>query len=165
MESRAKILGHPVHQMLIPLPVGLFVVAALLDIVGAFVEAKWIPIVSYWNIAFGIISALVAAVFGAADWTKIPRGTRAKRIGTLHGVGNVIGVLLFGGALWLRSSDPLHRSDAASLTLEVLAFALMSVTAWLGGELVDRLGIGVTDGANANAPSSLHTKRVPSMRS
>jgi uncharacterized membrane protein len=165
MESRAKFLGHPLHQMLIPLPAGLFIVAALLDIVGAFVVSSWIPTVTYWNIALGIVSALLAAVFGIADWTKIPKGTRARRVGALHGIGNVVAVVMFGIALWVRSGDPLHRTTPAALTLEILAFGLLGVTAWLGGELVDRLGIGVDDGAHADAPSSLRMKRVPSSTS
>jgi len=160
MESRAKFLGHPVHQMLIPLPAGLFIVAALLDVVDLFVEASWIPTVTYWNIAVGIVSALLAAVFGLADWTKIPHGTRAKRIGAVHGIGNVLAVLLFGIALWLRSDTDTHAVTAVALTLEVAAFLMLGVTAWLGGELVDRLGVGVDEGAHLNAPSSIKVKHL-----
>lgn len=160
MESRAKFLGHPVHQMLIVIPAGLFIVAALLDLVDIFVEASWIPTVTYWNIGLGIVSALLAAVFGTADWTKIPAGTRAKRVGAMHGIGNVAAVVLFGVALWLRTDAVDHRTGTISLVLELAAFALLGVTAWLGGELVDRLGVGVDDGAHLNAPSSLRTKHV-----
>lgn len=160
MESRVKFLGHPVHQMLIPIPAGLFIVAAVLDIVDAFVHASWIPTVTFWNLVLGIFAALVAAVFGLADWTKIPPGTRAKRVGALHGIGNVIAVVLFSGAVWLRSGQQRIDQDAIPLVLEVLALALLGMTAWLGGELVDRLGVGVDDGANLNAPSSLRTKRI-----
>jgi len=161
MESRAKFLGHPVHQMLIPLPAGLFVVAALLDVVDIFVEAAWIPTVTFWNIGLGIVSALLAAVFGLVDWSNIPRFTRARRVGAIHGLGNVVAVALFAGALWLRYDNLDHRTGTISLALEIVAFGLLGVTAWLGGELVDRLGIGVDDGANVDAPSSLRTKHVP----
>ncbi|HKU43465.1 MAG TPA: DUF2231 domain-containing protein [Polyangiales bacterium] len=161
MESRAKVLGHPVHQMLIPIPAGLFIVAAVLDIVDTFVDAAWISTVTYWNIAFGVISALVAAVFGAIDWTKIPRDTRAKRVGAIHGIGNVIAVLFFGCALLMRSDNAMYATDSGALALEVIAFLMLGVTAWLGGELVDRMGVGVDDGANLNAPSSLREKHVP----
>ena len=160
MESRAKFLGHPVHQMLIPIPAGLFLVGALLDIVDLFVEAAWIPTVSFWNIALGSLAALVAAVFGLIDWTKIPGGTRAKRIGAIHGTGNVVAVGLFATAIWLRSGVEQHQTTTLALALEIAAFALLGVTAWLGGELVDRLGIGVDDGAHADAPNSLRAKHV-----
>lgn len=161
MESRAKLLGHPVHQMLVPIPVGLFFVGATLDIVDLFVEASWIPTVSFWNILLGIVAALVAAVFGLTDWTKIPSGTRAKRIGAIHGVGNVIAVALFTGAIWMRArQSPAEDGSALPLVLEVVALLLLGVTGWLGGELVDRLGVGVDDGAHVNAPSSLRVKHV-----
>jgi uncharacterized membrane protein len=165
MESRAKFLGHPVHQMLVPIPAGLFIVAAVLDIVDAFAKTAWIPTVTYWNISLGIIGALVAAVFGITDLLKVPDGTRAKRVGTLHGIGNIIAVLLFAIAIWMRTRALDHQVSAVTLALEVIAFAMLGVTAWLGGELVDRLGVGVDDGANLNAPNSLRAKHVPHSRS
>jgi uncharacterized membrane protein len=159
MESRAKFLGHPVHQMLIPIPAGLFIVAAVLDIVHAFVEVAWIPTVTFWNIVIGIGSALVAALFGLLDWTKIPEGTRAKRVGALHALGNVAALVLFTGSVVLRSRQQ-PSGALLPLLLEVLALALLGVTAWLGGELVDRMGVGVDDGAHLNAPSSLRFKQA-----
>jgi uncharacterized membrane protein len=160
MESRAKLLGHPVHQMLIPIPAGLLIVAAVLDVVDAVRPTAWIPTVTFWNIAVAIVMGLVAAVFGAIDWANIPADTRAKRIGTVHGIGNVVVVLIFAGVLWLRSRGVPHRADMTSLVLEIVGFIGLGVTAWLGGELVDRLGIGVDDGAHVNAPSSLAAKHV-----
>ena len=161
MESRVKLLGHPVHQMLVPIPAGLFIVGAILDIVHAFNDAAWIPTVTYWNIAIGIAGALLAAVFGTADWTKIPQNTRAKRVGAIHGLGNVVAVILFAVALAIRSDIPGLAPNGAALALEVIAFAMLGVTAWLGGELVDRLGVGVDDGAHVNAPNSLRVRHVP----
>jgi uncharacterized membrane protein len=110
---------------------------------------------AYWNICAGIVGGLLAAVFGAIDWLAIPAGTRAKRIGLLHGGSNVVVVVIFA-LVWLMRGD---RPDTAPTTnlflLEVVALALGSVAGWLGGELVDRLGVGVDDGAHLDAPSSL----------
>jgi uncharacterized membrane protein len=39
--------------------------------------------------------------------------------------------------------------------LSFMGAGLALLTGWLGGELVDRLGVGVDDGAHPNAPSSL----------
>lgn len=164
MQTRAKILGHPVHQMLIPIPAGLFIVGSVLDIVDRFVETAWIPTVSFWNIVLGVGSALLAAIFGLVDWTAIPRNTRAKRIGAVHGLGNVLAVGLFGLAIFFRAEEPRYLAGDVALTVEVLGFALLSMTAWLGGELVDRLGVGVDEGAHVDAPSSLSTKHVPHAR-
>ena len=105
-------------------------------------------------IAAGIIGGLLSAIFGFIDWWAIPSGTRAKAIGTWHGVGDVIVVVLFIGSWVLRRPDP-NQPSMAALTLSFVAVALALITGWLGGELVDRLGVGVDNGAHLDAPSSL----------
>jgi uncharacterized membrane protein len=105
-------------------------------------------------IAAGVISGLIAAVFGAIDYFAIPRGTRAKRIGTMHGLGNVVVVVLFAASWLLRRDNPADPGMLA-IALSAAGAVLGGVTGWLGGELVDRLGVGVDDGANLDAPSSL----------
>src|SRR5204862_6746291 len=90
MESKAKLLGHPIHPMLIVFPLGLLATAMAFDIVGlASGASEWFRI-SFWMIAAGIIGGLLSAVFGLVDWIAIPAGTRAKTIGLWHGGGNVI---------------------------------------------------------------------------
>jgi uncharacterized membrane protein len=93
------------------------------------------------------------------DWVAIPSGTRAKRIGALHGIGNVVVVLLFAASAWLRWDSP-QTPVALALMLSFGGFVLALITGWLGGELVDRLGVGVDEGAHVNAPSSLTTDRA-----
>lgn len=154
MESKAKLLGHPIHPMLIVFPLGLLATAAAFDIVGlSSGDSSWFGI-SFWMIAAGIIGGLLAAVFGLIDWWAIPSGTRAKSVGLWHGVGNVVVVLLFVVSWILRRPAPNEPSSGA-LTLSFIAVVLALVTGWLGGELVDRLGVGVDRGAHLNAPSSL----------
>src|SRR3954465_11845265 len=90
MESRAKLFGHPIHQMLIVFPLGLLGMAVIFDIIRfATANGAW-SMASYYMIGAGIIGGLVPAVFGLIDWLAVPPNTRAKRIGALHGVGNVI---------------------------------------------------------------------------
>ncbi len=154
MESKAKLLGHPIHPMLIVFPLGLLATAVAFDIVGLINnDASWFRI-SFWMIAAGVLGGLLAAVFGLIDWWAIPSGTRAKNIGLLHGVGNVIIVLLFIASWLLRRPAPENPSVVA-LTLSFIGVVLALVTGWLGGELVDRLGVGVDPGAHLDAPSSL----------
>ena len=101
-----------------------------------------------------MIGGLAAAPFGLIDWIGIPSGTRAKSVGAMHGVGNVVVLLLFAGSWWLRSDAP----TAPELLASILVFAgagLALLTGWLGGELVDRLAVGVDDGAHLDASSSL----------
>jgi uncharacterized membrane protein len=154
MESKAKLLGHPVHPMLIVFPLGLLATAVGFDIVGLVSgDSSWFGI-SFWMIAAGIVGGLLAAVFGLIDWWAIPAGTRAKTIGLWHGIGNVIVVLLFIASWFMRKPLPAQPSTGA-LTLSFIAVALALITGWLGGELVDRLGVGVDRGAHLDAPSSL----------
>lgn len=154
MQARARLFGHPIHQMLIVFPLGLLATAVIFDVITLFTgNPRWTEI-AYWLIAAGIIGGLAAALFGLIDWIGIPSGTRAKRIGLLHGAGNVVVVLLFAGSWLLRGDNP-GAPDTLALVLSFAGAGLSLVTGWLGGELVDRLGVGVDEGANVNAPSSL----------
>jgi len=154
MESRVKFLGHPVHPMLIPFPIGLLATAFVFDVIYLVSESPRWADVAFWMMTAGIVGGLAAAVFGAMDWWAIPRHTRAYRVGLLHGAGNVAVVILFAVSWWLRYDAPLTPPGAA-IVLDGLGVAAMLVTGWLGGELVDRLGVGVDEGANLDAPSSL----------
>lgn len=154
MDSKAKLFGHPVHQSLIVLPLGLFAAAVAFDLIHIVGGDPTMAIVAYWMIVAGIVGGLIAAPFGAIDWLAIPRRTRAKSIGAMHGAGNLLVVLLFAGSWALRRDDPSAPAAIASL-LSFGGAALSVVTGWLGGELVDRLGVGVHDGAHLDAPSSL----------
>jgi uncharacterized membrane protein len=156
MESKAKLFGHPIHPMLIVFPLGLLVTSVGFDIaylIGG--ESRWADF-SYWLIGIGIATGLLAAVFGLIDYLAIPEGTRARRIGMLHGGGNAVVLGLFAVSFWLRSDNPM-LPEATAIVLSIAAVLLAGVTGWLGAELVYRLGIGEDDGANVNAPSSLTT--------
>lgn len=154
MQAKARLLGHPIHQMLIVFPLGLLGTSLFFDILHVVTGGEhWAP-VSYYMIAAGIVSGLLAAVFGLIDWLAIPGGTRAKRIGLLHGGGNVVVVLLFVLS-WLLRRDAPTAPEGLEIALSGAGVLLSLVTGWLGGELVDRLGVGVDEGANVDAPSSL----------
>src|SRR3954454_11094460 len=101
MESRAKLLGHPVHQMVIVLPLGLLVTSVVFDAIYYFGgrNPRWADI-SFWMIVSGLITGLAAAVPGAIDWFAIPSGPRAKAVGMWHALANVFGVVGLFGASW-----------------------------------------------------------------
>ena len=154
MRAKARLFGHPIHQMLIVFPLGLLGTSLLFDILYFATGGDHWALVSYYMIAAGIISGLVAAPFGLIDWLAIPSGTRAKRIGLLHGGGNVVVLLLFTVS-WLSRRNLPTDPSGFEVALSAAAVLLALVTGWLGGELVDRLGVGVDEGANLDAPSSL----------
>jgi uncharacterized membrane protein len=155
----AKLFGHYIHPMLIVFPLGLFVTAIIFDIVHFITGTPLWSVIAYWMICAGIIGGLVAALFGLFDWLPLDSGTRARRIGLLHGLGNVVVVVLFLVSWLMRRGDP-GAPSVAAFVLILIGGGLGLVTGWLGGELVERLGIGVDKGANPNAPSSLETDSV-----
>jgi uncharacterized membrane protein len=159
MESRVKLLGHPVHPMLVVFPLGLFVAAAVFDVVYLITGAPHWRDVVFWTITAGLVGGAGAALTGAIEWRAIPRGTRAKRVALWHGFGNLIVMLLFL-VRWFLGLEPPPTPSPIATALSVLGAALLLVTAWLGGELVNRLGVGVDDDAHLDAPSSL--RRRPS---
>jgi len=161
VESRVKLAGHPVHPMLIVLPLGLLSIAVLFDIAYLTTNDPTFAEVAFWDIGVGVVGGLIAAVFGLIDWLAIPKRTRAKRLGLWHGGGNVVIVLLFLASWFLRLPDHAYLPDLLPFALALLAVAMAVVTAWLGGELVYRLGVAVDEGAGLNASNSMSGDRAP----
>ena len=159
MESRTKLLGHPVHQMLIVFPLGLLGMAVIFDVIALALGNGYWSEIALWMMVAGIGTGLLAAPFGLLDWLAIPSGTRAKRIGATHGLGNVVVLALFATSTLFRWEAPAMPSTLA-LILSFGGLLLALFTGWLGGELVDRLGVGVDEGAHLDAPSSLKTRRA-----
>jgi len=160
MKTKAEFLGHPIHQMVIALPLGLLATAATFDAISAATRNRKLARAGYYMQGAGLLSAFGTAIPGAMDWWDIPRSTRAKNIGLLHGIGNLAVTGLFGASWLLRRRKP-SSVGATGLALSTSGALLALVTGWLGGELVDQLGIGVHEGANVDAPSSLSRGRKP----
>lgn len=159
MESRAKLLGHAIHPMLIVFPLGLLGMAEVFDLLSlAMAQGYWAEI-ALWMMVAGVVTGLIAAPFGLVDWLAIPSNTRAQRIGAIHGVGNVIVVLMFAASAWLRWDMP-QAPTTMAMVLSFGGLVLVLITGWLGGELVERLRVGVDEGAHVDAPSSLKVRRA-----
>jgi len=154
MESKAKIFGHAIHPILIVYPLGLLSAAVIFDVIYLVTANPTWTTVSFWMIAAGIVGGLLAAVFGLIDYLNIPSGTRARSIGMLHGLTNLGVMILFAASWYLRYNTPAAPPTSA-LALSFIGVVAALLGGWLGGELVERLGVGVTPGANLNAPNSL----------
>ncbi|MEO6865487.1 MAG: DUF2231 domain-containing protein [Gemmatimonadaceae bacterium] len=154
MESKTKLLGHPVHQIVVAFPMGLLGTAALFDAVYVVRGSGMWSMVAFYMIGAGVVGGLLAAVFGLIDYLGIPVGTRAKRIGALHGICSVTVVLAFAVSWLLRVNSPVSPAPL-SLLFSFGGVAFLGLAGWLGGELLNRMGVGIDDGANLNAPSSL----------
>ena len=160
MEAKAKLLGHPIHQMVIVLPLGLLIAAWLADIALFLTGRAVLAEVAYWNTIGGIATGLFAAIFGFIDWLGVPMNTRAKRIGLWHASFNVLMLLLFIGSLLIRHNIAGHIPNALAFICATIAIGIGSISGWLGGELVNRLGIGLSPCANSDAPSSLSRQTI-----
>jgi len=155
MSRGARLLGHPIHQMLIVFPLGLLATSVVFDIVHLATGNGFWALLSYWMIASGVIGGVAAGLFGLIDWLTVPPGTRARAIGAWHGIGNVVVLGLFAASWFYRLNVSADHPPVMAVALSCVGAGLALVTAWLGGELVDRLGIGVDKGAHPDAPSSL----------
>ncbi|PYQ16877.1 MAG: hypothetical protein DMF80_03220 [Acidobacteria bacterium] len=140
MRTPASIKGHPIHAMLVGLPVGLLIFSFVSDLllVGGLGGADW-AVVARCNLAAGIVTALLAAVPGLLDYLSL--AGRARRVATWHLLLNlaVIGVFVMDFLLRLRT-DPY---DKVPVFFSAVGIALLAVSGWLGGEMVYRLGVGV----------------------
>lgn len=154
MESKAKLFGHAIHPILIVFPLGLLSTAAIFDVLYLMTANTTWSTVSFWMIASGLIGGLVAALFGLIDFLNIPSDTRAKRIGIYHAMVNLIAMILFALSLFLRWDRP-DIPPTIAMVCSFAGFLTAGLGGWFGGELVERLGVGVSSKANLNAPSSL----------
>jgi uncharacterized membrane protein len=158
MEAKAKLFGHSIHQMLIVFPLGLLGMSVVFDIVHFVVGNPIFAAVAFWMMVAGLAGGLLAAPFGLIDWLGIPPNSRAKAVGAAHGIGNFIVLVLFAMSALLRWGA-MDAPGAAAYLCSSAGVLLALFTAWLGGELVTRFGIGVHAGANVDAPPMHHAPR------
>ena len=144
MESRAKLLGHSIHPIMIVFPLGLLATGVVFDVIHLIWGNPTFATVAYWMIASGIIGGLLAAPFGWIDWFAIPSGSRAKTIGLMHGLGNMTAILFFILSWWMRYDAP-ERPELMASLFSFIGAGLAAVGGWLGGELVFRHRVGVAD--------------------
>jgi len=154
MKSRVRLLGHPLHPMLIVFPLGLLGTAVIFDVLHIIDRQGPWAFLSFYLIGAGLIGGMVAASVGLMDWLEIPGGTRAKQIGLMHAISNSMVMVLFFFSWLLRREVP-AAPEMFALVLSVIGLAMSLVGGWLGGELVFRLSVGVEPNAHLNAPSSL----------
>ncbi len=141
MRTPARIAKHPIHPMLVPIPIGLWLFSLVCDLVHRFggTSPNW-EIVAYYTMIGGIVGALVAAVPGLIDLVSLPPGV--KRIGLMHMGLNLAVVALYAINAWLRRDGV----GDGEIWLSVLSVALLGVSGWLGGEMVYARGVAVEPG-------------------
>ena len=140
MASPASIKKHPIHPMLVTLPIGLWIFALVCDVVrAAGGAANWGSVATYC-VGAGIVGALLAAVPGLIDYFSIDEA-EMKRIATLHLALNLGAVVIFAIDLWLRFRLPAESS--VPLGLSIIGIVAIGVGGWMGGEMVYVKGMAV----------------------
>jgi uncharacterized membrane protein len=146
MQSKASIGGHPVHPMLIPFPIALWTTSFAVDILFYFLRHPTLLVIAKFMIGAGCLGAILAAIPGFIDWLAIRNGD-AKRVANWHARLNVAALVVFAISLFLRLgsySDLVGRKLTVPFLLSLVGMILISISGWLGGELVFRHGIGQT---------------------
>ena len=145
MYSKIKILGHPIHPMLIAFPVA-FYTGSLASFIAynSNNDIFWFKAGYVANVA-GVIMALVAAIPGFIDWLYIPSDSKAKKTGVFHLICNVVALLLFAINLWMLKGEwnDTNPGVGAALILTGAGFVITIIAGFLGWTLVQKHHVGV----------------------
>lgn len=147
MRTPANIAGHPIHPMLVTIPIGLWIFSLVLDLISLRSEApqSW-ALMAYYAMIGGIIGALAAAVPGLLDLLSLPKGD-IKKTALLHMGINLTIVALYAINAWLRYSGT--PNTGLPFWLSVVAIGMLLVSGWLGGKMVYLAGVGVSTGSTS----------------
>jgi uncharacterized membrane protein len=147
MRATANIAGHPIHPLVVTIPIGLWAFALAADIMFLWREnPAWIW-VAYYCLGAGCLAAIAAALVGVIDLVGV-KDNGAFRVGTIHAAFNLVALIVFAIDFYMRTghgpSMPAPNSRIPFL-LSIAGFAFILVSGWLGGELVYRYGLAVND--------------------
>ncbi len=140
-KSYAAFRGHPLHPMLVPLPIGAFIFLVLTDIAFLGTGDPFWARASLWLLIIGTVTGLLAAMVGAVDFFSI--NTTRRPVGYVHAGGNVAALLLAMVNWGIRSGDPVAGVAPWGIILSLIMFVGLIGTAWAGGELSYRHRVGV----------------------
>ncbi len=145
MYSKIKILGHPLHPILVAYPIAFYTATLVCYVVfNSNHDIFWFKVAYVANLA-GIIMAAVAALPGFIDWLNIPPGTRAKKTGVFHLICNVIALLLYTACFFMFKDkwDETNPAVTTAIALTGAGFAITLVAGFLGWALVQKHHVGV----------------------
>lgn len=142
--STASLAKHPLHPVLIPFPIAFLIGALVTDIVWWVMFTDFWAQMSFWLIASGLVTGVLAAILGLVDFFTIER-VRAHAAGWIHGGGNALILILAAVNLWLRWDDVTTAVIPWGLALSAVIAILLGITGWYGGELAYRHKVGVIE--------------------
>jgi nitrite reductase/ring-hydroxylating ferredoxin subunit/uncharacterized membrane protein len=135
-------LRHPLHPLLTDVPVGAWLLTALLDILWLIAPSAnvWAARGAQVTVLIGVLAGLAAAATGAADWSDTYGGER--RTGLYHGALNSLATLIYIISALLRFGSSAGDTAFAAI-LGFIGFAVLVVGAYLGGTMVFEHGTQV----------------------
>lgn len=144
MRSKAEYRGHPIHPTLITIPIGLWLASLVADLAYVATYDNFFYNVAQWTMGFGVLGALAAAVPGLIDYFgPVQRSEELKRTAFAHGAINLTVAMVYAVNWWFHANGASYGAPLAlAVALNVLAFGGLTLSGWLGGELVYRLGMG-----------------------
>jgi uncharacterized membrane protein len=162
MKSKAAIGNHPIHPMVVPVPIGAFVLALIGDVAQTRTADVFWYRFSFVCIGIGIVSALLAAVFGIVEYFGVKMSAKGGRIATWHGVLNVTAVVLYLVSFLVRRHDAALHNERWPLAMgtALVAFVILGVSGWLGGKLSFEHKVGVVESLDPEA-TEIGRREVP----
>lgn len=158
MRTPANIAGHPIHPMLVTIPIGLWVFSLVCDLVAlrSADPGTWNTVALYALIG-GIVGALAAAVPGLVDLLSL-RDKSIKKTALIHMGINLTVVAIYVVNAWLRTGQE-ATAGGTPFILSLITVAMLVVSGWLGGKMVYLAGVGVSPEASAPTPEASDVKR------
>jgi uncharacterized membrane protein len=142
LSTTAQIGGHPLHPMLIPLPIGLLVATLACDLAFFGTDDPFWATAAFWSLVGAIVTALIAAIAGFLDFFGNSR-IRAISDAWRHMIGNLVAVVLAVVSLLLRATQGTDIIVPWGLLISTLIVLLILYTGWKGGELSYRHRVGM----------------------
>lgn len=152
MASRASIGGHPIHPMIIPFPIALWIFSLIADLIYLWLgNPLWRDYIAFYALLGGIIGGATAAVPGVIDWLSL-KDREVVKIANWHARLNVIALLIFCASFYLRTTSGaglVTGTYTIPVGLSVLGVILIAISGWLGGEMVFKHGVAVDQHSTA----------------
>lgn len=141
---RGKLLGHPIHGMLVHFPLALFPVGFLFDVLAYLKEDTSLATVGFYAMGCGLAGAFAAAIFGGVDFLNLPDKKIIQKKAVIHAALNVSAVLVYAVLFAIRYKDfpQISLVGLAEILINALTLVIVLVSAHLGGDLVFRHQVG-----------------------
>jgi uncharacterized membrane protein len=153
MKSRASIGNHPMHPAMVCLPIGSFFLALVGDIAHTVTGADFWYQFALVCIGAGVLTALAAAIFGFIDYFSVKMSAAGGKLATIHMLMNLTAVVLYSVNFFLRRNGGALHTDRWPLVfgLELVTFAGLGVSGWIGGNLSYEHKVGVIEWTDPEA--------------